>query len=111
MQVDCIAYIKRSQLALLEYVMKGCSREVRQLVVAHTCWCAGAHSHMCSDIAQDIAIMARRRAAAVHCCFALRAVAYFGCAASHAFTEGACRAQAQRQSEHGAGEAEPLRSR
>ncbi|KAK9823046.1 hypothetical protein WJX81_003146 [Elliptochloris bilobata] len=34
--VDCIAYIKRSQLALLEFVMKSCSRE-------------------------DIAIMARRR--------------------------------------------------
>ena len=36
LQVDCIAYIKRSQLALLEYVMKGCSREVRQLLVART---------------------------------------------------------------------------
>lgn len=35
-QVDCIAYIKRSQLALLEYVMKGCSREVRLLSAGRT---------------------------------------------------------------------------
>ena len=69
----------------------------------------GTFSHV-FRIVQDIAIMARRRVAAVHallrvaCCRLRRPC----CTAS--FAEGACCAQAQRQPEHSAGEAEPLRS-
>ena len=45
--VDCISFVRREQLALLEFVLKSCAREDTALMArrcgpqhrAHPCWC------------------------------------------------------------------------